>query len=447
MNLQTNFAEEIDTAARRDPVRKVTTYIRRHRWFMLLVALPVALAVIYYALIASDQYVSEARFIVKSPNQRGGQVSSIASLIQTTGLSRGQEETNTVLDYIRSRNALSDLEKRMDVRGVFADPDADRLSRYPFPLYDAAKFENLYDYYVGKVETHLDNETGLAVLNVRAFDPAQAQRLNARLLDLSEDLVNRLNERAHAKQIEEAQNRVREAEVRVRAARVVVGRFRNSQNLIDPQAQAGGIYGVVMQLTGQRAPGNRFETHGVHRHEGITELNRLNHGHQARKKHMGRCDTREPQHDPDPQQRKKPGRIDVRRLLAEELKNLWREQKAGRDGEYQQHAHDDVDAAQDPQKQSRNFKRPALGLDHLTLPQFIARRYQIYCFKAIVLLLNDVELTTTLSYGSAMTVPSPARSKRSLNRSRNTANSSSLVQCPGATRSIFRVLKSASAVR
>jgi len=253
MNLPPTFDQPVTERKQLDGFKARIKSIRRHRWFMLLVALPVALAAIYYGLIASDQYVSEARFIVKSPNQRGGQVSSIASLIQTTGLSRGQEETNTVLDYIRSRNALSDLEKRMDVRGVFADPDADRLSRYPFPLYDAAKFENLYDYYVGKVETHLDNETGLAVLNVRAFDPAQAQRLNAHLLDLSEDLVNRLNERAHAKQIEEAQNRVREAEVRVRAARVVVGRFRNSQNLIDPQAQAGGIYGVVMQLTGQRA--------------------------------------------------------------------------------------------------------------------------------------------------------------------------------------------------
>ena len=71
----------------------------RYRWLMLFVMLPVALAAIYYALIASDQYVSQSRFIVKSPNQRGGQVSSIASLIQTTGLSRGQELYG-VLDYV-----------------------------------------------------------------------------------------------------------------------------------------------------------------------------------------------------------------------------------------------------------------------------------------------------------------------------------------------------------
>jgi capsular polysaccharide transport system permease protein len=253
MNLLPNFAEEIGLAPKRRRLQAATAFLRRHRWFMLFVALPVALAALYYGLVASDQYISQSRFIVKSPGQRGAQVSTLASLIQTTGLSRGQEETNSVLDYIRSRNALSDLEKRMDVRAVFSNSAADRLSRYPFPFYDSGKFENLYDYYQGKVETHLDNETGLAVLSVRAFDAAEARRLNAELLTLSEELVNRLNERAHAKQIEEAERRVREAEARVRTARVAMGRFRNSQDLIDPAAQATGIYGVVMQLTTQRA--------------------------------------------------------------------------------------------------------------------------------------------------------------------------------------------------
>ena len=56
-------------------------------------------------------------------------------------------------------------------------------------------------------------------------------------------------------------------------------------------------------------------------------------------------------------------------------------------------------------------------------------------------------LGNTEPYGSEITAPSSARSKRSLNRSRNTANPSSLVQCPGATRSILRVSCSAPATR
>ena len=253
MNLLPNFPNDAQLHERPLRMRNVESFLRRHRWFMLFVALPVALALLYYGLIASDQYISESRFVVKSPGQRGGQVSTLANLIQTTGLSRGQEETNTVLDYIRSRNALSDLQKKLDIKAIFSNPAGDRFARYPLPFYDGSSFENLYDYYDGKVGVRLDNETGLAVLTVRAFDPREAQILNAELLDLSEDLVNRLNDRARTKQIVEAENRVREAEMRVRTARVTLGRFRNSQDLIDPKAQAGGLYEVVMQLTSQRA--------------------------------------------------------------------------------------------------------------------------------------------------------------------------------------------------
>lgn len=232
---------------------RACVFLQRHRWFILFVVVPVVLAAIYYVFIASDQYISQSRFVVKSSEQRGAQMSTLANLIQTTGLSRGQEETNSVLDYIRSRNALSDLERRVDIRRIYSGGEVDRLSRYPMPFYDPARFENLYDYYQTKVETYLDNETGLAVLNVKAFNPADAQRVNMDLLNLSESLVNRLNERAHRQAIGEAERRVMDAQARVRSARIALAGFRNSQDLIDPEKQAEGIFEVVTGLTAQRA--------------------------------------------------------------------------------------------------------------------------------------------------------------------------------------------------
>src|SRR6187455_3422032 len=115
-------------------MRKAARLTRRHRMFSVLVVVPVLVSIAYFGLFASDQYLSQASFLVKSPSQQGGQTSTIANLIQTTGLSRGQEETNAVLDYVRSRNALEDLQKRIDVRAMFMSPQADRLARYPSPL-------------------------------------------------------------------------------------------------------------------------------------------------------------------------------------------------------------------------------------------------------------------------------------------------------------------------
>jgi len=233
-------------------IRKAARLTRRHRMFSVLVVVPVLVSIAYFGLFASDQYLSQASFLVKSPSQQGGQTSTIANLIQTTGLSRGQEETNAVLDYVRSRNALEDLQKRIDVRAMFMSPQADRLARYPFPLFQD-RFENLFDYYKSKVEVYLDTETGLAVLRVKAFSAADAHAISAGLLSLSEDLVNKLNERAHQQGIVEAERRVSEAEERVRKASADMTRFRNRQSLIDPKLQAAGIQEVVNKLSGQKS--------------------------------------------------------------------------------------------------------------------------------------------------------------------------------------------------
>ncbi|WP_454888171.1 capsule biosynthesis protein [Sphingobium herbicidovorans] len=231
---------------------KLVTRLKRWRWFGLFVVVPSLLAIIYFGVIASDIYVSESRFIIKSPDRKQASTSALAGLIQTTGLSPGQEQTKEIMDYLRSRDALRDLEKRVGVRQAFMSPDADRLSRFP-PVFHSDSFENLYDYYGSMVETRLDHETGMAVLTVNAFEPDKAQVLNENLLQLSEALVNRLNERANIKTIKEAEDRVEEAQVRVREARAELGRYRNSVALLDPAQQGAGILEVSNGLIAQEA--------------------------------------------------------------------------------------------------------------------------------------------------------------------------------------------------
>lgn len=229
-----------------------TDWLRRHRWFGLVVVLPIVLASIYYGLIASDIYVSESRFIIKSPGQKQSQMPGLANLFEGSGLTSGQEQTNEVMDYIRSRNALADLQHRIDVRARFESAQADYLSRFPQP-FDADRFESLFKYYNGMVTAGLDSETQIAVLEVRAFSPADARDINAGLLDLSEGFVNRLNDRAQHKAIAENEQRVVDAEDRVREARLALARYRNRQGLFDPAKQAAAVLDVSSHLVADQA--------------------------------------------------------------------------------------------------------------------------------------------------------------------------------------------------
>lgn len=250
MNVEQSFP--IETA---EPLAQPAfrTWLAKWRWFAVVVVLPTLLSMIYYGLIASDIYVSESRFVIKSPDQKRSQMSTLANLIQTTGLSGGAEQTNEVLEYVRSRDALQALEKNIKIRGAYSAPRGDFLSRFPVPIFGEDTFEDLFKYYGKMVNARLDSETGTAIVSVKAFNPKEAYAINEQLLSLSEELVNRLNVRAQAKGIAEAQKQVDLAMMRAKEARLALAQYRNSQELIDPGKQAVGVLEIANTMTSQRA--------------------------------------------------------------------------------------------------------------------------------------------------------------------------------------------------
>ncbi len=245
-----NFDHEALTEVIRQSQRRSWFY--RHRFMGLFVGLPTLLAIVYYAFIATPVYVSYSSFVIKSPNQRPTQSLSLANIVQTTGFGMGSEQTKEILQYLRSRNALKDLQAKLNVRDLYAERGADFLSRFPKP-FRGTTFEDLFRYYNSRVSADIDSESNMAVLQVEAFTPQDALAINARLLDLSEGLVNRLNQRAENRAISEAERRLLQAEERVRNARVSLSAFRNQSNIIDPERQAQGVLEISNRLVTEQA--------------------------------------------------------------------------------------------------------------------------------------------------------------------------------------------------
>ena len=106
------------------PPRSVARFRRMPRafnpWLWGIVGLPSLIAGVYYFAIASDLYLSEAKFIVRSPKQV--QTSGIGALLQSTGLSRAAEDTSAVQDFIMSRDAVRELEQKDDLRTLLSRP-------------------------------------------------------------------------------------------------------------------------------------------------------------------------------------------------------------------------------------------------------------------------------------------------------------------------------------
>jgi capsular polysaccharide transport system permease protein len=206
------------------------------RWLLpLAIAIPAALVSFYFAFWASDVYVSESRFVVRSPERRIA--SGLGTLLQGVGIGKAQDDSYAVRDFILSRDALKALDEKVNLREAYASRDVDIFARFT-GLDPDDSFEALHRYYQGKVDVQADPASSIVVLTVRAFRSKDAFDANRVLLEQSEALVNRLNERARQDLIRYAQNEVADAEKTAKAAAVALSNFRNAQSVVDPERQA-----------------------------------------------------------------------------------------------------------------------------------------------------------------------------------------------------------------
>lgn len=207
-----------------------------NRLCLLTVIFPTVIATLYYGLFASDVYVSESRFVVRSP-QKETQTGFFSSLLDSTGFSSSQDDTYAVNDYMTSRDALAALNKSDYFAKAYSGTHGDVLSRFPAFDFDRS-FEGLYKYYGKQVDVQLDSTTSITSLKVNAFTAQDAWRINVRLLELAEQLVNRMNDRARQDTLKVARDEVARAENRVKDASVALSGYRNDQNVFDPDKQS-----------------------------------------------------------------------------------------------------------------------------------------------------------------------------------------------------------------
>ncbi len=210
-------------------------FFAKNKILWLTVIIPTILACIYFGLIASDVYVSESRFVVRSP-QRQTQT-GLNAFLAGTGFSRSQDDTYSVHDFVLSRDALKELDEQLGVRKAFSSRDADFINRFPGLDWDDS-FESFYRYYKKRVGVDYDTVSSITTLNVRAFTAEDAKRINDLLLKMGERLVNNLNDRSRQDLIKFATQEVTIAETKAKTAALALSSFRTSQSVFDPDKQS-----------------------------------------------------------------------------------------------------------------------------------------------------------------------------------------------------------------
>jgi capsular polysaccharide transport system permease protein len=214
-------------------------------WFWAIVGLPTLLAGVYYFGIASDQYLSQAEFVVHGPSKTP---TSDLSALFSSGAMAGTDDTQIVRDFILSRDAARGLEQHDDLRAILSRPEGDFLTRYPGITFWRKDFEALYKTYGYFVSMGVDAESGIATLDVRAYRPEDAQRIAAALLSDSEQLINDLNERARRNALKTFQQEVDSSETRLNQIQNELTAYRVKANMLQPAAEATGPLTLLAEL-------------------------------------------------------------------------------------------------------------------------------------------------------------------------------------------------------
>ena len=218
---------------------------KRNALFLAVVIIPTVFSILYFGIFASDVYISESRFVVKAPKQAASD--GVGLLLQSAGFNNANEEVYATNDYIISRSALQQLNKDGAVTAAYTAPGISIFDRFN-PLGWDGSFEKLFKYYTNRVQVTSDSRSAISTLVVRAYSSDDALKLNSRLLQLAEDMVNRLNTRGREDLIKYAQAEVDAAKQQARTASLALAAYRNKQGVVDPQQQAAIQLQMVSKL-------------------------------------------------------------------------------------------------------------------------------------------------------------------------------------------------------
>jgi len=233
--------------------------VRRPRWWtrlaakryaklLLFVVLPTLLCAVYMFGFASDQYESEARFVIYTAQGPTMQMSGLGQILGLGAGDEGSSETFSVIDYMESHDAVNTLQKQLNLVDIFRRPEADLLFRL---WWSDPSAETLLEYYETMVTITYREDSGITEVDVKAFRPEDAYLIANTLLAMGESQVNAFNARITADTVKVAQDEVTLAEAGTEQAETNLTNFRLQHQNIDPGESGTAEMALIAQLNGQ----------------------------------------------------------------------------------------------------------------------------------------------------------------------------------------------------
>lgn len=240
-------------ADRKKGIRSYQSHVKSDPWiavlFVICFVLPSLAGAIYYGLIASDRYVSEARFAIR-PAIGSADKATPDSVGTSSGTPNQMVAQDTLIthEYVGSRPMVEIIESQLPIRTWFSRDSIDYFSRF-----DPEKpIEKFVRYWKRRVEVDIESGSGIMSLTVEAFDPAESLAIAQAVMKEAERMVNDLSTAARNDAVAESTRELKLAEERMTKVRLAVRDLRNREGVLDAQKSNEANIKVVSELRAAR---------------------------------------------------------------------------------------------------------------------------------------------------------------------------------------------------
>lgn len=202
------------------------------------------LSVVYWGVLASDRYVSEAHIVIQRTDLSSGQSMDFTSLL--TGVAGGNLSDQMLLrDYLLSVDMLQKLDARLDLRSHYSDSKNDLLSRmwgHDLPL------ELFHRYHLSRVTIEYDEYAGVLVIKAEGYTPEAAHAITTVMVEEGENYMNVLAHRLAQEQVTFLEQQVSQRAEDALSRRQALLAYQSDKKLVSPQSTVESIAASINQM-------------------------------------------------------------------------------------------------------------------------------------------------------------------------------------------------------
>lgn len=207
------------------------------------------LVMLYWGVVASDRYVSEAHVIVQTTDVAYGQDMELSTLLGGLGGAHGADQL-LLRDHLLSVDMLNKLDAKLQLRAHYSDGERDVFSRM---WADDVPLEGFHKYYLSRVSVELDERAGVLVIKAQAYDPTTAHAITAMLVEEGERFMNTMAHRLAEGQVQFLEKQVISMSERAIQSRQALLDFQDKEGLVSPENTAENLAGIINGLQTQLA--------------------------------------------------------------------------------------------------------------------------------------------------------------------------------------------------